>query len=62
MLESDVCKSCSKHARVRNANKVLGKNLERSKTLGRSKCGWKDAIKIDFKEIIWQHLYWVCLP
>jgi hypothetical protein len=47
---------------VRHAYKVLGGNPERSKTLGRPKCEWKDAIKIDFKEISWQHLNWVCLP
>jgi hypothetical protein len=46
---------------VRNAYVLDGK-LERSRLLGRPKCGWKDAIMIDFKEIIWKGLYWVCLP
>jgi hypothetical protein len=47
---------------VRNAFKVLDRKPERSRPLGRPKCRWKDAIKIDFKEIIWKVLYWVCLP
>jgi hypothetical protein len=47
---------------MRNAYKVLDRKPERSRPLGRPKCGWKDAIKIDFKEIIWKVLYWVCLP
>jgi hypothetical protein len=47
---------------VRNAYKVLGGKPERNRLLGKPKCGWKDAIKIDFKGIIWKSLYWVCLP
>jgi hypothetical protein len=46
---------------VRNVYKVLDGKPERSRPLGRPKSGWKDAIKIDFKEIIWKDLYWVCL-
>jgi hypothetical protein len=48
--------------RVRNAYKVLGGKPERRTRLERPKCGWRDAIKIDFKEIIWEVLYWVYLP
>jgi hypothetical protein len=29
----------------------------RSRPLGRPKFGWRDAIKIDFKEIIWEGLF-----
>jgi hypothetical protein len=47
---------------VRNAYNVLEGKHERSKPLGRAKGGWKDAIEIDFKELIWKGLYWVCLP
>jgi hypothetical protein len=47
---------------VRNAYKVLEGKHERSRTLGRPKGGWKDAIEIDFKELIWKGLYWVYLP
>jgi hypothetical protein len=54
-----VGKSCSTHGRVRNAYKVLDGKPERSRPLGIRKCTWKDAIKIDFKEIIWECLYWV---
>jgi hypothetical protein len=57
-----VVKSWSTHARLRNAYKVLVGKPERSRPLGRPKCGWRDAVKIDFKEIIWEGLYWVCLP
>jgi hypothetical protein len=57
-----VGKSCSAHARVRNAYKVLDGKPKRSRPLWRLKCRWKDAIKIDMKEIIWKGLYWVCLP
>jgi hypothetical protein len=45
---------------VRNACKVLEGNPERNRLLGKYKCGWKDAIKIDFKEIIWKGFYRVC--
>jgi hypothetical protein len=38
---------------VRNAYKVLAGNPERRRKLERPKCGWSDAIKIDFKEIFW---------
>jgi hypothetical protein len=41
---------------MRNADKVLGGKPKRSRPLGRPKCGWRDAIKIDFKEIIWYGL------
>jgi hypothetical protein len=54
-------KSCSAHVRVRNAYKVLDGKPERHRPLGRPKCRWKDASTIDFKEIIWEGLYWVCL-
>jgi hypothetical protein len=47
---------------VRNAYNVLEEKQERSRPLGRPKCGWKDANKIDFKEIILKGLGWVCLP
>ena len=55
-------KSHSTHAGVRNAYKVFDGKPERSRPLGRPRCGWRDTIKIDFKEIIWECLYWVCLP
>ena len=55
-------KSCSAHAAVRNAYKVFDRKPERGRSLGRPKCRWRDAIKIDFKEIIWKGLYWFCLP
>ena len=51
-------KSCSAHATERNAYKVSEGKPER----GRPKCRWRDAIKIDFKEIIWKGMYWVSLP
>jgi hypothetical protein len=31
-------------------------HTKRNRTLGRPKCGWRDAIKIGFKEIIWKGL------
>jgi hypothetical protein len=57
-----VGRSCSTHVTVRNVYKVLAGKLKRSRALGRPKSGWKDAIKIDFKEIIWEGLQWACLP
>jgi hypothetical protein len=47
---------------VRNAYNVLEGKQERSRPFGRAKGGWKDANKIDFKKIILNGLYWVCLP
>jgi hypothetical protein len=61
-MASDVGTSCSAHAMVRNAYEVWEGKPESSRPLGRPKCGWEDAIKIDLKEIIWKGLYWVCLP
>jgi hypothetical protein len=40
-----VGKSCSTHARVRNAYKVLDGKPERRRLLGRPKCGWKYALR-----------------
>jgi hypothetical protein len=37
------------------------KQSEREGQLGRPVCRWKDSIKADFIEIIWEGLYWVCL-
>jgi hypothetical protein len=47
-------KSYSTHARVRNAYEVLDRKPKSSRPLQRPKCGWEDAINIDFKEIIWE--------
>jgi hypothetical protein len=47
-----VGKSCSTHARARNAFKVLKGKHER-RPFGKPKHRWKDAIEIDLKEIIW---------
>jgi hypothetical protein len=52
-----VHKSCSTRVRLRNAYKVLDGKPERCRPLGRPKCRWKDAIKIDFYEIIWECLF-----
>jgi hypothetical protein len=40
--------------------KVSEGKPERSILLWRPKYGWKNAIELDFKEIIWKGLYWVC--
>jgi hypothetical protein len=40
-----VGKSCSTHARVRNAYRALDGNPERRRLLERPKCGWKDALR-----------------
>jgi hypothetical protein len=47
---------------VRSAYKVLEGKHERYRPLGRAKGECKDAIEIDFKEISWKALCWVCLP
>jgi hypothetical protein len=39
--------------------KIWTENLREADYLG---CGRKDAIKIDFIEIIWKVLFCVCLP
>jgi hypothetical protein len=54
-------RSCSTHASMRNADKVLGGKPERSRPLGRPKCGWRDAIKIDFKQFGTVCTGYVCL-
>jgi hypothetical protein len=62
MKGSDMIRSCTTVESVRNAYKVLGGKADRSRPLERHKCGWRDAIKIDFKQVIWEGLYWICLP
>jgi hypothetical protein len=39
--------------------KIWTETLREADYLG---CGWNDAIKIDFIEIIWKILFCVCLP
>jgi hypothetical protein len=41
--------------------KDLDRMSERRGQLGGTVCRWKATIKIDFKEIIWEGLDWVCL-
>jgi hypothetical protein len=53
MQESDMGRSCGTHVRMRNAYKDLYRKPERRRQLGRHVCTWKDAIKANFKEVIW---------
>jgi hypothetical protein len=46
---------------MRNIYKDLDRTSERGGQLGRPVCKWKDTIKTDFKEIVWEGLNWVCL-
>jgi hypothetical protein len=45
MWESDVGKSRSTHARVRDAYRVLDRKPERNRPFGRPRRGWKDALR-----------------
>jgi hypothetical protein len=47
--------------RIRIIYKGLDKTSEGEGQLGRPVCRWKETIKTDFKEIIWEGLDWVCL-
>jgi hypothetical protein len=40
--------------------KHLDRTSERGGHFGRPVCRWKDTIKTDFIEIIWEGLDWVC--
>jgi hypothetical protein len=51
--EIDMGRSYSIHMRMRNALKNMDRKPERKRTLGRRVCRRKNAIKTDFKEIIW---------
>jgi hypothetical protein len=47
--------------RMRNAYKDMDRKPERKRPLGRPVCRRKDAVKMDFKEIVWEDLDWVCV-
>jgi hypothetical protein len=46
---------------MRNACRDLDRKPERKRPLGRPMYRWKDTVKTDFKEVIWEGLDWVCL-
>jgi len=45
----------------RGAYGVLVGKPEGKRPLGRPRCRWEDAIKMDLKEVGWQGLYWIDL-
>jgi hypothetical protein len=44
-----------------NVYKDLDRKTDKETPLGRAIRRWKDTIKTDFEEIIWEGLDWVCL-
>jgi hypothetical protein len=45
----------------RGAHRVLVKNPEGRRPLGRPRCRWKDKIKIDLREVAWGSMDWIDL-
>jgi hypothetical protein len=43
----------------RNACKILVRNLERKRALGRLRRRWVDNIKMDLREIEWGGISWI---
>jgi hypothetical protein len=46
---------------MRSTYKDLDRTSERGEQLERPVCRWKDIIKTDFQEVIWEGLGLVCL-
>jgi hypothetical protein len=57
----DVGWSDRTHGRIRKAYRSFDRKPERTIPLVRFICRWKDTIKTEFEEILWQGLDWVCL-
>jgi hypothetical protein len=45
----------------RDVNKILVAKPERKRPLGRSRHRWKDNIKMDHREIVWEVVDWMHL-
>jgi hypothetical protein len=54
-------RSHSVHVGMRITYKDLDRTSEREGQRGRPVCRWKDTVKTDFIEIIWEGLNWACL-
>jgi hypothetical protein len=46
---------------TRNAYRILVRNPERKRPLGRPRCRWVDNIKMDLREIGWNGGNWIDL-
>jgi hypothetical protein len=46
---------------MRNSYKILIGTRERKKPLGRPRRRWKDNIKMDLREIVWEVVDWIHL-
>jgi hypothetical protein len=51
--------ACSTHGEDGNAYKILVRNPEGKRPLGRPKHGWEDNIKIDLTEMWWEGVDWI---
>jgi hypothetical protein len=48
-------------SQIRNAYKILVGKPEGKRPLGRHRSRWKDNIKIDIREIVWEGVDWMNL-
>jgi hypothetical protein len=46
---------------MRNAYKILVRKSEEKRPFGRTRCRWKDNIRMDLREIGWKGLEWMHL-
>jgi hypothetical protein len=47
--------------RKRNAHRVLVRNPEGKRPLGRPRCRWKENIKMDLRKTCWGDMDWIDL-
>jgi hypothetical protein len=52
MKEGGVGRTYSRRERDELCKEILVGNRERKRPRGKTRCGWKDNIKIDLKEIV----------
>jgi hypothetical protein len=46
---------------MRNAYKILVRNLERKRPFGRPRCRWEDSTRMNLREIKWESVNWMDL-
>jgi hypothetical protein len=56
-----ISEACDTHGTERNAYKILVGKPERNRPLGRPRRRWKDNIRTDLREIVWEGVDWIRL-
>jgi hypothetical protein len=51
-------RACSTNGEKRNACRILVREPEGKRPLGRPRCRWVDNIKLDLREIGWDGMVW----